>query len=210
MDQKAFYNLSYGVFILGTKSGEKINACITNTCFQAAVNPARIAISVISQNLTCQMIKESGVFALSVLDKTCTFDTISRFGYASGRDTDKFKDFDYSIGKNGCPVVKKQVCSVLECKVVQAVDLGSHTLFVAEVTEAEVTSSSSPLTYADYQENVKPKKGGASESADNHKKIVGWRCKICGYEVDGEELAADYECPICGHPADDFEPIYEK
>ena len=75
MEQKAFYNLSYGVFILGTKSQNKINACITNTCFQAAVNPVRLAISCINQNLTCQMIKESGVFSLSVLDKNCTFCT---------------------------------------------------------------------------------------------------------------------------------------
>lgn len=208
MEQKAFYNLSYGVFILGTKAGDKINACITNTCFQAAANPVRVAISCINQNLTCQMIKESGVFSLSVLDQTCTFDTISRFGYQSGRDADKFADFEYSLDSNGCPYVTSQVCSVFECKVLSSQDLGSHTLFVAEVTDAKVVSTNSPLTYADYQANVKPKK--SDTAAAPSKKIVAWKCKICGYVYEGSELPADFECPICGHPAEDFEPVYEE
>ena len=206
MDQKAFYNLSYGVFILGTKSGDKINACITNTCFQAAVNPVRLAISCNNQNLTCQMIKESGVFSLSVLDKSCSFSIIERFGYQSGRDADKFKDFKYELDSNGCPYVTDQVCSVFECKVLSSEDLGSHTLFVAEVIDAKVVSQNKPLTYADYQSDVKPKKPDAkSEPA---KKIVAWKCKICGYVYEDSELPADFICPICGHPAEDFEPVY--
>lgn len=207
MDNKAFFNLSYGLFILGAKSGEKINACITNTCFQAASSPARIAISVINQNLTCAMIKESGFFSLSVLDNTCTFETIKHFGYSSGRDTDKFRDFEYQTDSNGCPVVKKQVCAVFECKVVSSMDLGTHTLFVAEVTDSEVTGNNHPLTYAEYQQNIKPKANG--DSAKN-KRIKGWRCKICGYEYEGPELPEDFECPLCGHPKEDFEPIYES
>ncbi len=204
MDQKAFFNLSYGVFVLGTQAGGKINACITNTCFQAAANPVRFAISCINQNLTCEMIKESGVFSLSVLDKSCTFDLIKHFGYQSGRNVDKFKDYKHELDSNGCPYITNQVCSVFECKVVSSQDLGTHTLFVAEVTEAKVVSDKAPLTYADYQNNVKPKNNNSAEPA---KKIVGWRCKICGYEYRGAELPSDFECPICGHPADDFEPV---
>jgi flavin reductase (DIM6/NTAB) family NADH-FMN oxidoreductase RutF len=153
------------------------------------------------------MIKESGVFSLSVLDKTCTFDTISRFGYQSGRDADKFAGFEHSLDSNGCPYVTKQVCSVFECKVVSSQDLGSHTLFIAEVTDAKVVSGNAPLTYADYQANVKPKK--SDSAAAPAKKIVAWKCKICGYVYEGSELPADFECPICGHPAEDFEPVYE-
>ena len=205
MEQKAFYNLTYGVFVLGTKSGDKINACITNTCFQAAANPVRLAISCINQNLTCQMIKESGVFSLSVLDNTCTFDTISHFGYQSGRDVDKFSNFEHKLDSNGCPYIEKQVCSVFECKVVSSEDFGSHTLFVAEVTDAKILSKNPPLTYADYQANVKPKK---SEDTLG-KKIVAWKCKICGYVYEGSELPKDFVCPLCGHHAEDFEPVYE-
>ena len=207
MDQKAMYNLSYGVFVLGTKSGDRINACITNTCFQTAAGPVRIAISVISQNLTCEMIKESGVFSLSVLDRSCTFDTIKNFGYSSGRSVDKFKDFKYEKDSNGCPYITEQVCAVLKCKVTASMELGSHTLFVAEVQDAKTISSLAPLTYAEYQKNVKPEK---AEQSREHKKIIGWRCKICGYELMEEILPEDFICPLCGHPAEDFEPIYEQ
>ena len=206
MTQNPFYNISYGVFLLGTKAGGKINACITNTCFQAATSPARLAISCINKNLTCQMIKDSKVFSLSVLDTSCSFETIKRFGYQSGRDVNKFDGITWSQDANGCPYITNEVCSVFECKVVSQQDLGSHTLFIAEVTDAKVISSNPPLTYADYQANVKPKKADAP--AEPEKKIIGWRCKICGYEYQGAELPADFECPVCGHPADDFEPIY--
>ena len=207
MDNKALYSLQYGVFLLGTKNadGTKINACITNTCFQTANNPTRIAISVIKQNLTCEMIEESGVFALSILDRSCTFDTIKRFGYQSGRNVNKFEGFD-AVAENACPYLAKEACSVIEAKVCNKLDLGTHMLFIAEVTEAKVLSDKEPITYSYYQSDIKPKVNGGAGGPE--KKIKGWRCKICGYEYDGAELPADYECPICGHPAEDFEPIY--
>lgn len=212
MDNKALYNLSYGVFLLATKTAEgKINACITNTCFQAANGPTRIAISVIKQNLTCEMIEESGVFALSLLDKSCSFETIKRFGYQSGRTADKFAGFEYQLAENGCPYITKEACSVIEAKVCNKLDLGTHMLFIAEVTQAKLLSDKEPLTYAEYQKNVKPKAPSADGGAagGEPKKIKGWRCKICGYEYMGSELPAGFECPICGHPAEDFEPIYD-
>ena len=205
MDSKALFNLSYGIFVLGTKTESGINACITNTCIQVAADPVRIAISVINKNKTCEMIKESGVFSLGVLDKSCTFDLIKHFGMQSGRDVNKFADFPYTLDVNGCPVINQSVCSVFSCKVVSKEDLGTHTLFIAEITEAEVTSTKEPVTYADYQNNIKPK-----QKVDSAKKIIGWRCKICGYEYMNAELPKDYECPLCGHPTDDFEPIYES
>ena len=212
MDNKALYSLQYGVFMLGTKSGDKINACITNTCFQAANGPSRIAISVIKQNLTCQMIEESGIFALSVLDTSCSFETIKRFGYQSGRDADKFAGFEYGKAENGCPYLQKEACAVIEAKVCNKLDLGTHMLFIAEVTEAKVLGNGQPLTYAYYQSNIKPNAGegaAAAAAGAEQKPIKGWRCKICGYEYTGTELPADFECPICGHPSEDFEAIYE-
>lgn len=205
MDNKALYNLSYGVFVLGTCDGEKINACITNTCIQVASNPTRIAISVLNQNLTCDMIKSSGVFTLSVLDNPCTFDLIKHFGMQSGKNVDKFASFSHETDENGCPYIKQSVCSVLKCKVISSQDLESHTLFIAEVQDAFIVSKNPPLTYADYQNKIKPK-----PTVNNEKKIIGWRCKICGYEYMNPELPADFECPLCGHPAEDFEPIYAE
>ena len=204
MDNKAFYNLSYGLFLLGSKSAGKINACITNTCIQVASDPVRIAISVLNQNYTCDLIKESGFFSLSVLDKTAKFDLFKHFGYQSGRNVNKFADFEYKLDKNGCPYILSSTCSHLTCKVLSKSDLGSHTLFIAEVVDAEIISTNPPMTYADYQNNVKPK-----VKVEASKKIIGWRCKICGYEYKGEELPQDFTCPLCGHSAEDFEPIYE-
>ena len=219
MDNKALYSLQYGVFLLGTKNadGSKINACITNTCFQAANGPTRIAISVIKQNLTCEMIEESGEFALSVLSKNCSLETIKRFGYQSGRTADKFAGFSYEKGTNGCPYISSEACAVIEAKVCNKLDLGSHMLFIAEVVDAKVLGSDEALTYAYYQSHIKNKAdasaaagAAAAGGAGPEKKIKGWRCKICGYEYVGADLPDGFECPICGHPADDFEPIYEN
>ncbi len=204
MDPKALFDISCGIFILGAKSGGKINACVTNTCMQVASNPPRIAISVLNRNLTCSMIKESGTFSLSILDKSCTLDTISRFGYQSGNDVDKFSGFQYATDKNGNPYLLKQIKSMISGRVISETDLGTHTLFVAEVSDSIVFGSSDPMTYLDYQNDVKPKPSTASK-----KKIIAWKCKICGFEYRGEVLPADFICPICAHTAEDFEPVYE-
>ncbi len=212
MDKKALYNLSYGVFMLSTKCGDKVNGCITNTGIQVANSPTRIAISVINANYTCDLIKESGVFALTLLDSTCNFYTIQHFGFQSGRNVDKFANLQCPVDVNGAPYLNWQACAVISGKVMESHDLGSHTLFIAEVVDAKVLSENTPLTYADYQSKVKPKaeipKADASQSKAE-KKIVGWRCKICNYVYEGSELPADFSCPLCGHGPEDFEPIYE-
>ena len=205
MDKKALYQLTYGVFLLSTKSGDKVNGCITNTCIQVANSPTRVAISVLNTNYTCDLIKESGIFALSLLDNTCTFQTIKHFGFQSGRDVDKFDGLTLPTDVNGVPYLAWQTTAVISCKVLESTDLGSHTLFIAEVVDAKLLNDNAPLTYADYQANVKPK----PQEVKKEKKIVGWRCKICNYVYEGSELPADFTCPLCGHDKDDFEPIYE-
>ena len=191
MEKKALYNLSYGVFMLSTRSGEKVNGCITNTCMQVANDPVRIAISVLNSNYTCDLIKESGIFALSLLDVQCSFETIKHFGFQSGRDVDKMKDLTLPVDQNDIPYMGYQACAVISGKVLEQQDLGTHTLFIAEVTDAKLLNENAPLTYQD-------------------KKIVGWRCKICNYVYEGSELPADFICPICGHDVSDFEPIFEN
>ena len=204
MDPKAMFNISYGIFMLATKDGDRINGCITNTCMQVAMSPTRVAIACINKNLTCEMIKKSGVFAMSILDQSTTFDTIKRFGMQSGRNVDKFEGLSCPVDEKGIPYLPFQTCAVLSCHVVSQEDLGSHTLFIAEVDDAIRSSENAPLTYNDYQNNVKPK-----PAAQVQKKIKGWRCKICGYVYEEPVLPADFICPLCGHPASDFEPVYE-
>ena len=205
MDKKALYKLSYGVFMLSTKDGETVNGCITNTCMQVANSPTRIAIAVINTNYTCDLIKKSGVFALSLLDETCSFELIKHFGFQSGREVHKFENLQMPVDVNGIPYMGWQACAVISGKVISSQDLGSHTLFIAEVVDAKLLNDNAPLTYDDYQTKVKPKPAPKAED----KKIVGWRCKICKYEYKGSELPEDFACPLCGHGADDFEPIYE-
>lgn len=209
MDKKAIYNLSYGVFMVSTKAGEVANGCITNTCIQVASNPVRIAISVLNSNYTCDLIKESGIFAVSILDNDCTFETIKHFGFQSGRDVDKFGNITPPTDCNDVPYLGWQSCAVISGKVVEQHDLGTHTLFIAEVVDAKVLSDKEPITYAKYQNEIKPKNNAASVKEDG-KKNVGWRCKICNYIYEGSKLPEDYACPLCGHGADDFEPIYES
>ena len=209
MDKKAIYNLSYGVFMVSTKAGEVANGCITNTCIQVASNPVRIAISVLNSNYTCDLIKESGIFAVSILDNDCTFETIKHFGFQSGIDVDKFGNITPPTDCNDVPYLGWQSCAVISGKVVEQHDLGTHTLFIAEVVDAKVLSDKEPITYAKYQNEIKPKNNAASAKEDG-KKIVGWRCKICNYVYEGSKLPEDYACPLCGHGADDFEPIYES
>ena len=205
MDTKSFYKLSYGVFVLSVKYENKSNACISNTFVQVAADPARIAISCINANYTTELIKQSGKFIVSVLDRTCTFDLIRHFGMQSGRNVRKFDGFEHKVSDSGVPYVDSHCCAVFECDVISGINLGSHTLFIAEVKNAQVLSANPPLTYADYQSDVKPK----AEKPATAKRIKAWRCRICGYVYEGEKLPADYTCPLCGHPADDFEPVYE-
>ena len=176
MNNKAFYNLTYGVFLLAAKAEEKANACIVNTGVQVAGSPVRVAVSVLNTNYTCALIKESGRFTLSALDDSCSFETIKHFGMQSGRDVDKLDSLPMPTDESGVPYLNWSTCARFSGKVTHSVDLGTHTLFIAEVTEAEVCSDRAPLTYADYQNKLKPK----SEKVERERKIVGWRCKICG------------------------------
>ncbi len=205
MDNTALFRLSYGVFMLATRSGEKINGCITNTCMQVANSPTRIAIACINTNYTCDLIKESGVFCLSLLDKSCSFDTLVRWGFQSGRNADKFAGMELPEDGNGVPYLTWGTCAMISAKVVDSMDLGSHTLFIGEVLDAKVLSDREPMTYAYYQSDVKPK---PQKPAVQPKAPKAWKCRICGYVYEGEKLPDDFLCPLCGHPAEDFEPVY--
>ena len=205
MDKTAFYQLSYGLYLLTAKTPSRENGCIVNTVIQCASEPLRLSVCVITKNLTCDMIRESGRFNVSVLPETTPFGLFRHYGMQSGRDVDKFAGDDATprLARNGIRYLPFSP-AVFACRVVSSEELGSHTLFIAEVEEAEVLSPNAPLTYADYQSRLKPKP--AAKPAD--KKPKAWRCKICGYVYEGENLPADFSCPLCGHGPEDFEPVY--
>lgn len=208
MDKKAMNCLSYGLFVLTTKVGEKDNGCIINTVQQVTSDPNRISITVNKANYTHDMIKESGVFTVSTISQQAKFDLFKHFGFQSGKQADKFADFtDYVVGANGVKYITQGTNSYISGKVCQSVDLGTHTMFIADVTDMGVLSDTESATYSFYHSNIKPKPQAVG-TTETGKTI--WRCTICGYEYVGEELSADFICPLCKHPASDFEKIVQN
>lgn len=203
MDQKVMYALSYGLFVLSARRGEKDNGCITNTAIQVTSEPNRIAIAVNKANFTHDMVLETGKFTVSVLSQEAKFELFQRFGFQSGRDVDKLADFQEHIARdgNGVVYVTQGTNAWISCQVVSTMDLGTHTLFVADVLDGGILSNAPSATYAYYQANIKPKP--AAPAGESSKKR--WVCTICGYVYEGEELPADFICPLCKHPASDFE-----
>ena len=159
MDNTAFFDLTYGLFVIGTRSGDKQNACITNTVMQVAASPTRVTLACINGNYTPELISESGVFTVGILDETVDYDYIANFGLQHGRDTDKFKGLEVEYDCNNAPYVKDHICSLLSCKVISSEDMGTHTLFIAEVVDAVKISDDRPVTYAEYFARIKPQSG---------------------------------------------------
>ena len=205
MDKKAMYKLSYGLFVLTAKEGDKDNGCIINTAIQAASEPNQISICVNKANYTHDMIQRTGAFTVSVISQKASFDLFKHFGFQTGREVDKFADFkDYKRDENGIYFVTQGTNAYISVKVEKTVDLGSHTMFIGEVTGMEVLDDTASATYEYYMNNIKPKPEAVGTTPEGQ---TVWRCKICGYEYVGEELPDDFICPLCKHPASDFEKV---
>ena len=199
MDTKALSKIGYGLYVL-TANDEKDNGCIINTVMQVTSNPLQIAIAVNKRNYTTAMIQKTRKFNISVLSEKADFNIYKHFGYQSGKDVNKFENFsDAKRSPNGVLYITSGTNAYMSAYVQQEIDLGTHFLFIGQLVASENLSDDKSATYEYYQNNVKPK------PETNNKK--GWRCKICGYIYEGEELPADYICPICKHGASDFEKL---
>lgn len=203
MDKKAMYNLTYGLFVLTARLGEKDNGCIINTAGQVTSTPNRISITVNKDNLTHDLVKESGKFNISILSEGASFDLFKHFGFQSGREVDKFDGYTAcKRSENGLYYITEGTNAYISATVEQAIDLGSHTMFIASVDDMEVLASDPSASYAYYQSSIKPK----PEKKDAGGKTV-WRCTVCGYVYEGDVLPDDFVCPLCKHPASDFEKV---
>ena len=201
VEPNAMFKLSYGLFVLTAKDGKKDNGCIINTAQQVTSQPNRISICVNKNNFTHDMILKTGEFNVNMLSTDATFDIFKWYGFQSGRNTEKIMGEKLPRARNGIVYIECGTNGFISGKVIESHDYGTHTLFVADVTEARVFNNVPSMTYAYYFENVKPKPTVAE------KKQTGWVCKICGYVYEGEELPADFICPLCKHPASDFEKL---
>ena len=197
MDNNALFKLSYGLFVLTARQDGKDNGCIINTAMQVTDTPKRIQVAVNKQNLTHDMILATGEFNVSVLSQEAVFWVFQHYGFQSGRDVDKFAMIPEARTANGIRYVEGSSNAVISGKVVTTLDCGTHTVFIAEVTDAKVLSDAPSMTYQYYFDHVKPKPQPAKKTS--------WVCKICGYVYEGEELPADYVCPWCKHGPEDFE-----
>ncbi|MDR2733926.1 MAG: flavin reductase [Spirochaetota bacterium] len=202
IDPAAMFRLSYGLFVLTARDGQKDNGCIINTATQITAEPLRISIAVNKTNLTHDMIAKTREFNLSILGESAPFRIFEQFGFHSGRDTDKFAAAGYGErAANGIRYIPEHTNCVISARVFESHDYGTHTVFMADVTQTLVVSDEPSVTYQYYFANIKPRPRPPAKDKK------GFVCKICGYVHEGDVLPEDFICPLCKHGAQDFEPI---
>ena len=225
MNLKALYKLGYGLYVVSSRKGDKLNGQIANTVFQITSEPPTIAVSINKNNLTHEFIKESKVFTASILSQDTPLSFIGHFGFKSGRDIDKLEGISYKIGETQAPVVTENALAYLEARVIQEMDVGTHTIFVGELVGADVIKEGEPMTYAYYHQvkrGTTPKTAPSyiEEKKEAKPKMAKYECTVCGYiydpelgDPDGgikpdtpfEEIPDDWVCPVCGVAKDKFE-----
>lgn len=199
MNKNALYKISYGLYIVSVREGDKDNGCISNTAMQVTDTPYRVSVCLNKLNYTTEMLLRTKEFNVSTLTIDTPFEAFKTFGYQSGRNINKFDCPTPTRSANGIIYASKYGNSYLSCKVFDTVDLGTHIMFFADVVDAEVLSDVPSVTYEYYFKHIKP------APVKTEKK--GYRCKICGYIYEGEPLPPDFICPICKHGAEDFEKL---
>ena len=197
IDPTTMFKISYGLFVLTARDGERDNGCIINTAMQVTEQPHVVSVTVNKANHTCDMIQKTKEFNISILTQKTTFELFKQFGFESGRLVDKFANVSYQERMaNGIRYVPEYTNGVISGKVLQSIDCGTHMLFIADVTEAITISDEPSATYQYYFDHIKPKPEGQKQ---------GFICSICGYVFDGDVLPSDFICPLCKHGADAFE-----
>jgi len=227
MNLKALQKLSYGLYVVCSKKGDKYNGQIANTIFQVCSEPPIIAVAINRQNLTHEFIDQSKVFTGSILSQDTPLNFIGNFGFKSGRQVDKFKDVHYKMGETQAPIVLDHTLAYLEAKTINHVEVGTHTIFVGEIIGADIVKEGEPMTYAYYHQ---VKRGSTPKSAPSYveelkkavSSVVKYKCNVCGYIYDPEKGDSDggiqpstsfeqipdtWVCPVCGAPKSMFEKI---
>jgi len=229
LNSKALYNLSYGLYVIASKKESLLNGQVANTVFQISSEPMTIAISLNKKNLTNEYVRESKSFVVSVLSQDAPLSLIGQFGFKSGRDTDKFQGINYLLSQDGVPYLTDNTLAYMGARVINEIDALTHTVFIGEVTEAEVLKEGTPMTYAYYQQ---VKKGGVHQNAPTYiksqapeaaaEKAGKFVCSVCGYIYDPEmgdpdngvpagtpfeKLPSDWVCPVCGAAKSEFKEV---
>lgn len=197
IDNKVLNNIGYGLYVVTCNDGAKHNGMICNSVIQATSDPCQVLVVLNKNGYSAQTIVNTKKMNVCMLTTDVGFDVIKNFGFASGRDVNKFDNVNYKISKNGLAYIVDDVNSFMSLQVESVQDLGTHYLFVCTLTEAEVLSNAESVTYAYYHKNIKPKTVAGAKKK--------WVCKLCGYVYDGEDLPSDFVCPWCGADVSFFE-----
>ena len=213
MNQSAFHKLSYGVYVVSTWDNGRPTGCTANSAMQITSTPATIAVSINHNNYTNKCISETGKFAISILAEDSNPSIIGTFGFKTGKESDKFAEVKYSV-EDHMPIVSDS-CAYIVCDVIDKMETATHTVFLGEVKGAEVLGNRDAMTYAYYHKVIKgksPKNAPTYIPEEDEKKPEGgkgrrFKCQVCGYIYEGEELPADYKCPVCGMGTDKFVEI---
>lgn len=195
----ALFNIGYGLYVVTCHDGKKDNGLIVNTVTQVTDTPNRVAVTINKANYSHHIIKQTGKMNVNCLTVEAPFSVFEKFGFASGRNTDKFEGCSVLRSDNKLVFLPRYINAFMSLQVEQYVDLDTHGMFICSVTEARVISQKETMTYTYYHEQVKPK-----PETDNKQ---GYVCKICGYVYEGDSLPEDYICPLCKHGVADFEKI---
>ena len=227
MNLKALYKLGYGLYVVCSRKGDKLNGQIANTVFQVCSEPPIIAVALNKQNLTNEFVSASKVFTVSILSQDTPLSFIGGFGFKSGREVDKLKGISYKLGETGVPIVLDNTLAYLEAKLINQIEVGTHTIFIGEIVAADVLREGEPMTYAYYHEvkrGTTPKTAPSyiEEKKEATPKMAKYKCTVCGYiydpekgDPDGgikpgtpfEEIRDDWVCPVCGASKDQFEKL---
>jgi len=199
MDKNVIRSLSYGMYVIGAKDKENVG-CIVNTVVQITSNPITIAVSINHDNYTNEIIKKTNKFSVSILDEKVNPEIIGTFGYKSSREVNKYENIEYEELEN-LPILKN-TCGNMICEVINTLETNTHTIFLASVTSMINYQEKTPMTYKYYHDVLKgksPKNAPTfiNDEKETSKKTI-WKCSVCGYEVEMDELPKDYKCPICG------------
>ena len=198
-EPEALFNIGYGLYVVTSRDEGRDNGLIVNTVTQVTNTPNRVAVTINKENYSHHIIKKTGVMNVNCLDVTAPFSVFQNFGFRSGRTADKFEGIPELRSANGLRFLPRHINAFLSLKVVQYVDLGTHGMFICDLTESRLCGNRGTMTYSFYQDHVKPKP--QTEGKQGHV------CKVCGWVYEGDELPADMICPLCKHGAADFEPI---
>ena len=199
MDTKALSKIGYGLYVLTTNYDNIDNGCIINTVQQVTGDPLRLSIVVNKNNYTHDLILDSCVFNINVLTTETPFKVFEHFGFQSGRNVNKFADCEQELrAVNNVLYLPKHINAYFACRVMKSIDLGTHTMFIADVLDAVKVNDLDSVTYDYYQKNIKPKKTVTKGC---------WVCKVCGWVYEGERLPDDIVCPICKHGKEEFEYV---